>query len=170
MPAGRPSDYTQDLADQMCELFADGQSMRKVCERDDMPVKSTVFRWLREKPEFKDQYEISKAEAADHFAEEIVEISDDSRNDYLIALAEEISEKPASEWTEDDIKVLAIKHSPENVQRARLRVDARKWIASKLKPKKYGDKVTQEVSGPDGTPIKAEWSILPVTPIDETNT
>lgn len=40
--------------------------------------------------------------------------------------------------------------------RARVRVDARKWVASKLKPKKYGDKVTQEHTGPDGGPVQIE--------------
>ncbi len=41
----------------------------------------------------------------------------------------------------------------EDPQRQRLRVDARKWVASKLKPKKYGDKVDLEHSGPDGGPL-----------------
>ena len=140
MPAGRPTDYTKELADRICERLALGHSMRRVCKNDDMPGMSTIFRWLRENVEFRQQYEIAKDEAADLMVEEINEIADDSRNDYLIQLAEEVNEKPASEWTEDDIKILAIKHLPEHVQRSRLRVDARKWTASKLKPKKYGDK------------------------------
>ena len=65
----------------------------------------------------------------------------------MIALAEELSEKPPSEWTEEDIKAQVIKHAPEHVQRSRLRVDARKWIASKLKPKKYGDYQKHEHTG-----------------------
>lgn len=50
--------------------------------------------------------------------------------------------------------------SSEDVQRSRLRVDTRKWAASKLKPKKYGDKITQENTGPDGGPIKTESRII----------
>lgn len=162
MPAGRPSDYTQDIADRLCERFALGQSMRKICADEDMPGMTTVFRWLRTHDEFRKQYEVAKDEAADLMVEEINEIADNSTNDYLITLADEISEKPASEWTEDDIKVLAIKHLPEHVQRSRLRVDARKWTASKLKPKKYGDKLTQEHSGPDGGPIEAKLNYIPI--------
>lgn len=36
----------------------------------------------------------------------------------------------------------------------RIRVDARKWVASKLKPKRYGDKLTQEHTGADGGPMQ----------------
>lgn len=164
MPAGRPSDYTQEQADVICEQLARGESMRKVCDDDDMPAMSTVFRWLRERDEFRQQYETAKDEAADVMVEEINDIADNSINDYVTQLAEEISEKPASEWTEEDIHVLAIKAAPENIQRSRLRVDARKWTASKLKPKKYGDKVTNEHSGPDGSPIEHKWTTEIVDP------
>ena len=43
-------------------------------------------------------------------------------------------------------------HEPD-VQRARLKIDTRKWFASKMKPKKYGDKQTLEHSGRDGGDI-----------------
>lgn len=42
----------------------------------------------------------------------------------------------------------------EDVHVARLRVDARKWVAAKLKPRKYGERLAQEVSGPEGGPIQ----------------
>jgi hypothetical protein len=142
MPAGRPTTYTQDLADRLCEQLADGKSLRKVCLADDMPGKRTVFKWLRTNEEFRHQYETAKDECADVMVEEITEIADDSTNDYMMELAEAIEEKPASEWTPEDIKILAMKLAPENIQRSRLRVDARKWAASKLKPKKYGDRIT----------------------------
>jgi len=54
----------------------------------------------------------------------------------------------------DEIVSIADEAAPEQVNQARLRVDARKWVASKLKPKKYGDKVTQELTGVDGGPIE----------------
>jgi len=42
----------------------------------------------------------------------------------------------------------------ENIQRDRLRVDSRKWYASKVLPKIYGDKLAKELSGPNGGPIE----------------
>lgn len=117
---GRPSTYSQALADQICDLLAEGLSMRTVCKADDMPDKATVFRWLRTNGEFRDQYARAKEESADAWLEDMFDIADD-----------------------DDI----------DVQRAKLRVDVRKWAASKLKPKKYGDKVQH--TGADGeSPVK----------------
>jgi hypothetical protein len=69
-------------------------------------------------------------------ASQILEISDDGPNDF--ATTEEGNEVP----------------NHEHIQRSRLRVDSRKWLASKLAPKKYGDKVSTELSGPDGGPIR----------------
>jgi len=125
---GRPSLYTQDLADRICAELASGKSMRTVCKADDVPDMVTVFRWLREKTEFRQQYEKAKEEAADALAEEILDIADDGTNDWM-----EVHDK--------DGECVGYKVNGEHVQRSRLRVDTRKWIAAKLKPKKYGDKV-----------------------------
>lgn len=48
---------------------------------------------------------------------------------------------------------------PEDVAAARLRIDARKWMAGKLRPKVYSDKTTHEHSGPDGEPIKTSLTV-----------
>lgn len=129
---GRPSDYTQELADRLCALLADGQSMRKVCENDWAPDKASVFMWLRTRPEFLDQYTRAKQEAADSMVDDMLDIADDARNDYMSV---------------NDPDNPGYKFNGEHVNRSRLRVDARKWIAAKLKPKKYGEKVEHEHSG-----------------------
>jgi len=53
---GRPSTYTEELTLAICDLIEDGLSLRKVCERDDMPTRSTVNKWLKENNDFSDQY------------------------------------------------------------------------------------------------------------------
>jgi hypothetical protein len=130
--AGRPSDYTQDLADRLCEQLADGKSMRKVCEQDWAPDKASVFKWLRTKPEFLDQYTRAKAEAADSMVDDMQDIADDARNDFMTA---------------NDPNNPGYKLNGEHINRSRLRVDTRKWIASKLKPKKYGEKLDIDHAG-----------------------
>lgn len=127
-PIGRPSRYSQDLADNICAELATGKSMRTVCRADDMPAMSTVFKWLRERPVFSEQYARAKAEAADALVEEILDIADDGSNDWM-------------EVHDRDGNATGYKLNGEHVQRSRLRVDTRKWIASKLKPKKYGERV-----------------------------
>ena len=133
---GRPTDYTLKLADKICEELALGKSMRTVCKMEDTPAMSTVFKWLRDIPEFTEQYEKAKQESTDAMAEDILDIADDSSND-------------VSEILRDDGSTFE-KVNAENIQRARLRVDTRKWLMSKMKPKKYGDKIQQELTNPDG--------------------
>lgn len=124
--SGRPSDFTPELADAICARLADGESLRSVCRDEEMPNKATVFRWLRTLPGFSDQYARAKEESADALSDEMLDIADDGRNDWMKRNAE------------DDAGWVA---NGENVQRSRIRIDTRKWLASKLKPKKYGDKL-----------------------------
>lgn len=123
-PTGRPSDYTQELADEICHKLSEGTSLRKICLANDMPCKSTVFRWLRTNQSFLDQYTRAKQESADAHSEMVID-------------ATEVEPERG-----EDGKIDA---SWVNLQR--LKVDARKWTASKLNPKKYGDKQFTEHSG-----------------------
>ncbi len=103
-----------------------------------MPSASTVCRWLGQHEAFREQYARAREAQADTLFDEILEIADDGTNDYVIRKGEG-----------EDVE--RVDH--DHIARSRLRVDARKWMASKLQPKKYGDKVQQELSGPDGGPI-----------------
>lgn len=137
MSGGRPSDYTQELADMICSRLADGESLRAICRDDDMPNKATVFRWLREKEGFSDQYARAKEESADALFEELLEIADDGTNDWM-------------EKHGQDGELIGYQLNGEHVQRSRLRLDTRKWALSKLKPKKYGDRVETHHTGAIG--------------------
>jgi hypothetical protein len=128
---GRPSEYTVEMADVICSQLADGDSMRTVCKPDHMPNKTTVFRWIRTYEEFRNQYARAKEESADSLTDEMLDISDNANND----------------WMEAGGDSEGYKLNGENIQRSKLRIDTRKWLASKLKPKKYGDKIQQEISG-----------------------
>ena len=55
MPAGRPTDYTEELADDFCNRVASGRSVSSVCADMDMPVPDTIYRWKREKQQFSDK-------------------------------------------------------------------------------------------------------------------
>lgn len=131
---GRPTLYSPDLADAICARLADGESLRSVCADEDMPAASTVFNWLRTKPEFVEQYARAKEEAADAFAEEMLDIADDGSNDWMERFGKE---GESVGW----------QLNGEHVQRSRLRIDTRKWLASKLKPKKYAERSSVDLSG-----------------------
>ena len=145
--SGRKSTFTQDIADDICSRLAGGESLRSICLDEKMPDKATVMRWLdkEDAQPFRDQYARARADQADHYAEEIIDIAD-----------EEVTMIKRSKHGETDDKELEqeVVFDPTAVARNRLRVDARKWYASKLAPKKYGDKVQTELTGPNGGPVQ----------------
>ena len=135
---GRPSSYTQDAADAICALLAQGWSLRRVIEQGcneeefkgvNFPSVATVFSWMRNNPEFLKQYARAKQESADGMAEELLDIADDGRNDTYI-------DDNGYEKTNHDV-----------IARSRLRVDTRKFLMAKMKPKVYGDKLDLTSAG-----------------------
>ena len=112
---GRPSSYTKKKGDAICLRLAQGDSLVKTCENDALPSTDIVFRWLRADGEwaegFRNNYARARDIQAEYYAQDIVGIADEQCEDSTA------------------------------VQRNRLRVDTRRWIASKLLPKKYGDKI-----------------------------
>lgn len=123
---GRPSIFTQELADKVCERIAEGYSMRTVCAPEGMPSISTLFKWIREIPGFTQQYARATEERTEAMSEDILDIADDGSNDLMTI-------QKGNQSYEIENK--------EVTNRSRLRVDTRKWLMSKMKPKKYGDKV-----------------------------
>lgn len=120
------STFTDEIAKLICERIADGESLKGICEDENMPAKSTVFKWLAENATFSDMYARAKEEQADAIFDEILDIADDGRNDWMERRGEE-----DAGWVTNG----------ENIQRSRLRIDARKWMAGKLRPRKYGEKL-----------------------------
>ena len=129
---GRPPSYTDELADEFLDRIAHGQSMRSICKLDHMPSCTTVIKWLKDKEDFLERYARAREAQADYLAEETIEIADDATNDWM-----ENNDPDNPGW----------KANGEHIQRSRLRVDARKWFASKVAPKKYGDIQKIEHSG-----------------------
>lgn len=114
--------YDKATADRLCEEIASGRSLRSVCADDGMPDKATVFRWLAKDETFRDQYARAREMQTDALLEEIFEIADqyDAASDAV---------------------------NPDHINRAKLRIDTRKWAMGKMAPKKYGDKLDVGVDG-----------------------
>lgn len=124
---GRPSLYSDALADDICQRLINGESLNAICKSDGMPSHFAVFSWIERNPAFAAKYARARELQAEKYAEEIVAIADEAENDTIT----------------DEYGNEKVNH--EVVARARLRVDARKWVAAKLLPKKYGEKIEQEV-------------------------
>jgi hypothetical protein len=116
---GAPSRKTPELIERILAGIADGKSTRAVCNEVGVGQR-TVWDWLAADREFSQQYAHAKMFCADCLADEIIEIADDSSQDTYI----------------DSKGQRVINHKA--IARAKLRIDARKWLAAKLAPRKYG--------------------------------
>lgn len=155
---GRPSRYTEAIGDEICERLANGESLKGICSEGLLPSMRTVLRWLAddENEGFRRKYAHAREAQADALADEMLEIADDATNDWMLR-----NREGHESW----------ELNGEHIQRSRLRLDARKWLASKLAPKKYGDKIG--IGGADDLPPikgrvvqKIEWAIHDPTPED----
>src|ERR1700729_1753803 len=146
-PIGRPSLFTTELGDEICNRIADGESLRAICDEADIPDKATIFRWLsaEQHKDFCKQYIRAREAQADSLVDDILSIADDARNDWL-----KRNRENATGYQENG----------EVMRPSALRIDARKWLAGKMAPKKYGDKQQVEHSGPDGGPVTLEALIM----------
>lgn len=145
----RPSKYSEKVADRILEQIADGISLRSICAQDDMPNRATVFRWLAANNEFRDQYTRAREAQADTLFDEILDIADNAANDWM-----ERDGEDDRGWTING----------DHIQRSKLRIEARKWMAGKLRPKKYGDKL--ELSGDVDAPLVTEIVIRGVSSVN----
>jgi hypothetical protein len=136
---GAPSAYTPDLGERICALLAEGMSLRRICQQQGMPDKATVLRWASRTPEFRDQYARAREVAADALVDEALAIADDASEDI--------------EQVDSGDGVLATRVNHEHIHRSKLRVQVRQWMAARLNPRKYGDRVAHDFSDPEGKPL-----------------
>lgn len=138
MGHGRPSIYTTELADAICEHIANGRSLASFCAKDDAPGYETVMRWLREDrrvdPEdegeegFRAKYARAREEQADRHADHILDLSERMERARKDKLVDEVA------------PLVAAAHE-------------RKWLAGKMKPRVYGDRQQVEHSGDESKPV-----------------
>lgn len=114
----RPTLFTQVVADEICRRLAAGSSLVRICRSTKMPLRQTVYDWLRERPAFADSYARAREAFADQVAEECVAIADS----------------------------VPRRASHEQISAAKLRIDARKWTAARMAPKRWGVKTQTEVT------------------------
>jgi hypothetical protein len=140
---GRPTLYTEAVAAEVCSRLATGETLRCICKDEHIPAASTVIGWaLEDREGFSERYARAREMQREVWADEITDISDDGSNDWM-----KRENKDGSD---------AYLLNGEHVQRSKLRVDSRKWLLSKLEPKKYGDRTHIEATGKDGKDLIPE--------------
>lgn len=137
-PGGRPTKYDPNLACEICVRISNGEPLRQICMDEGMPVQSTVYLWLSRFNEFSEMYTKAREDQADTLADEIQAIADQMPMEKTDGNGNTSFDSAYIQWM-------------------RLRVDARKWVAAKLKPRKYGDRVA--LAGDEDNPLKIEAAV-----------
>ena len=129
-PAHKYVQLTDALWTAILDRIAAGESLNKICSTEDMPSRKTVFERVGKDVNAMQQYNLALSLRADTHAEELLTISDDGTNDT---------------YTDDEGNVRV---DTDVIARSKLRVDTRKWLISRMDPKKYGDKQTIDLNTP----------------------
>lgn len=127
---GRPPyKWTEEVEAEIFTRIAKGDAVRNICADDWLPSADTFYKRLEADASFSERYTRAKGILADRIFEECLDIADSQEGDIL----------------EDG------KTNHDVIARAKLRIDTRKWMAGKLRPKVYGDKL--ELSGNAEAPL-----------------
>lgn len=178
---GRKAGYSTQYRAAVIERLSKGETLRQICKSEGYPNEATVRAWAQNDAEFLSQYTHARTLGFDAIAEEVIEISDQCRlgakteekhigwscpkcrlpvrwvsSGWVHTLAD-LMTSPLCEGIDKPDRITETKIvSGDMVERARLQVDARKWLLSKLRPDKYGDKTSVELSGSLTTMTLAE--------------
>lgn len=139
--AGRPSGYTEEIAAEIClRIVRDDAKIREICALEHMPSKTTLFRWLETYPEFREQYARARSFQMECWEDDLLDIADESEYDAI----------------EEDGKM---KWNHEHINRAKTRIDTRKWVMGKRNGK-YSEKRLLEHTGPGGRALSENGPTL----------
>ena len=126
---GRPSGFTEEVATIICDRIAQGESLRSIGKDADMPGPTAILSWLGKFPAFAAQYARARELQMEFYAQQIIDIADTP--------VEGVRREEGVDGEGKDYSKTIIEDA---LGQRRLQIDARKWIMSKLAPKKYGDR------------------------------
>ena len=132
---GRPSIFSDEIAAEICERLAAGESLNAICRDEHMSSRQAVHEWIADnRAGFGDKYARAREMQVEHYVDEMIDIAD----------------------------AVAGSTDSAEVQAARLAIDTRKWAAAKRLPRKYGDRVDMNHAANVNTVTRIE--IVPVAP------
>lgn len=138
----RPTIYTEELANKICDQLADGKSLSKICRAEEMPNRVTVYRWLAADDEFCNRYRGARQAQTETFLDDILDIADDGINDTIV-------DEDGNERVHHD-----------HIRRSDLRIKTRMWIMERMAPSKYGKFIEPESNGEDDEPKRVVLEVV----------
>jgi len=138
---GRPTIYSEEVAAEVCNRLAAGESLRQICRDEHLPAEATIRLWaIGDRDGFSARYTQARELGFLSMADEIIEIADDGTNDWV------------TRETEKGRKIVEIDH--EHVSRSNLRVSTRRWLLERVMQTQFG--ASMAVTGKGGGPIETK--------------
>lgn len=132
---GRPTTYTAEVAERILFELAEGRTLAAVCRGPGMPAEGTVWQWKDQDREgFAARYRIARELGYDVMMDEILEIADDARGDWIA--------RRRFDGTTFTVR------NPDNIRHARLRIAARRSRLSQALPRRYGKRTNADAGRP----------------------
>ena len=125
----RPSQFTQEIADEICDRISKGEPLAAICRDEHMPSDRTVRNWQKSNEAFSSAIAGARETGFDVIAAECLDIADETGRDTIYG--KEGEERPNTEW----------------ISRSKLRIETRLKLLAKWDPKRYGDKLDLKHSG-----------------------
>ena len=145
--ARKGSKKSDELIDDIINRISLGEPLRQICRTEGYPSFVAVYEWIRQDPELSLRFARARELGYYAIAEETLDIADNATNDYMENIEPESGE------------ATGYRLNGEHIQRSKLRVETRLKLLAKWSPKKYGDRVHQEITGADGGAIKTETNV-----------
>jgi hypothetical protein len=137
---GRPSTYRQEVADIICARLSQGEPLAEICREVGMPPVRTVSQWKEDHPAFAADFARARDEGYDAIAADCLRIADETEHDtVMVGQGENERAAANTEW----------------ISRSKLRVETRLKLLAKWDPRRYGEKMTTELTGKDGKDLPA---------------
>jgi hypothetical protein len=137
-PRGRPSAFTQAVADEICSRLAKGEPLAQICRDDNMPAVRTVSDWKAAHADFSADFACAREEGFDQIAADCLDIADETSDDTIYG---ESGARANTEW----------------ISRSKLRIETRLKLLAKWDPKRYGDKM--QLTGDGGGPLETKSTL-----------
>lgn len=128
--------FCEEVADEICERIALGETLSNVCREDRMPDKRTVWKWRKVHPKFAQDYSRARVDQMHAWADQIIHLADDAEGDFKVSI---LLDSPELERIERDATI-TFKFNRKHVNRAALSIDVRKWLMARYAPEDFGDR------------------------------
>lgn len=167
---GRPTDYSPEIAETICQRIIEGLSVRKIADMDDMPTESTIYLWLARYSEFSEKYNEAVQHRTTKYMDECVDLADNMPDGVMFIgldgrLYERIEVLTLTVQERAMAQLQPIGLTTELIAKRKLQIETRLKAAARMHPRKWGEKATVALEGGDKpVEVNGELKVVLVRP------